>query len=80
MSAGAAMVDTMTATERKSGSRKTLIWLLVAAGVAVFIGANAHLVYVATSSQPDCIAHARIGETATGAGQFSAARSSCSSR
>jgi hypothetical protein len=60
--------------------RKTIIWLLVAAGLVALVGANVHLVYVAASSQPDCIPHARIGDATAGAGQFSAARSSCSSR
>lgn len=56
--------------------RKAIVWLAVSAGVAVLLAANAHLVYVATTSQPDCVAHARIGE---GSGeQFSAAKSSCS--
>jgi hypothetical protein len=44
--------------------------------VAVLLAANLHLVYVATTSQPECVAHARTGE---GNGQqFSAAKSSCS--
>ena len=30
---------------------------IVGAGVLVFIGANAHLVHVALSSQPDCVEH-----------------------
>ena len=32
------------------------VWLLVSAGLLLFIGANAHLVYVAFRSQPDCVA------------------------
>lgn len=72
------MIRTTTRTTPLMG-RKTIIWLLVAAGLVALAGANAHLVYVATSSQPDCMPHARIGDAA-GAGQFSAARSSCSNR
>lgn len=52
---------------------------LVLAGVAlaVILLANAHLVYVASTSQPDCVAH-RIGDTAQKeAGTFGAAKSSC---
>lgn len=39
--------------------------------------ANVHLVMVAASSQPACVAHVRSGETAIAPGGFSAARSSC---
>jgi hypothetical protein len=53
-----------------------MLWLLAATVIAAVIAANAHLVYVAIASQPDCVAHVRQGE---GAGrQFSAAQSSCS--
>lgn len=47
----------------------------VIAGVAVLIGANAHLVYVAFTSQPDCVTHLKSA-TESGDG-FRAARSSC---
>ena len=55
-------------------------WRLAAAGIAaaavlLLIGANAHLVYVALASQPDCVAHAK---TPDGKGtSYRAARSSC---
>lgn len=52
------------------------IWLLVGAVLALVIGANWHLVYVAVTSQPDCVAHVR-GGAAGGTGTFSAAKSSC---
>ncbi|MGD9843960.1 MAG: hypothetical protein AB7O60_18270 [Variibacter sp.] len=52
------------------------IWLLVGAGLALVIGANWHLVYVAVTSQPDCVAHLRGGADGA-AGSFSAAKSSC---
>ena len=58
--------------------RKTAIWiwLLVAGGMIALFGANAHLIYVATASQPACVSHVRdAGETP---GQFRAAKSSCS--
>jgi len=74
------MTGAVPVMEHKAVRRKTVIWLLVAAGLAVFVGANAHLVYVAASSQPDCIPHARAGDATAGGAQFSAARSSCSSR
>jgi len=64
------------------------IWLLVGAGLALVIGANSHLVYVAVTSQlvyvavtsqPDCVTHVR-GGTSGAAGSFSAAKSSCTPR
>jgi len=48
---------------------------LVLAGVLLFAGANAHLVYVAFATQPDCVAH--LKEPGTKAGQFRAAKSAC---
>jgi hypothetical protein len=50
-----------------------LAWLLVPAGLLLFAGANAHLVYVAFRSQPECVAHARDA----GDGGFRAAKSAC---
>ena len=61
-----------------------LNWRLVAAGIAgavlvLLVVANAHLVYVAVASQPDCVAHIKAPEkarTAEGVA-YRAARSSC---
>jgi len=50
-------------------------WVLRA---AVFIAANAHLIYVATMSQPACLTHLKQGEGDATRGLFSAAQSSCS--
>jgi len=57
---------------------RTAIWLAVAAGLALVAGANAHLVYVAVTSQPDCVAHLKSGEGDGQSGMFSAAQSDCS--
>lgn len=54
------------------------IWLAVAAGLVLVAGANAHLVYVAVTSQPDCVAHLKSGEGDGQTGMFSAAQSDCS--
>ena len=54
------------------------LWVLLAAAAAVFVAANAHLIYVATMSQPECVAHLKQGEGDAAREQFSAARSSCS--
>lgn len=56
----------------------TLLWVLFAAAVAlVFVAANAHLIYVAATSQPACLAHLKHGQGDAARGQFSAAVSSC---
>ena len=49
------------------------------AGVALLVAilANAHLVYVATTSQPACVPHVKAGGPETRAGAFSAAQPSC---
>jgi len=54
------------------------LWLLLTVAAAVLIGANAHLIYVATSSQPACVAHLKQGNGDAARGLFSAAQSSCS--
>ena len=57
---------------------RTAIWLAVAAGLVLVAGANAHLVYVAVTSEPDCVAHLKSGEGDGQSGMFSAAQSDCS--
>jgi hypothetical protein len=63
---------------KQSLTKKTVIWLAVAAGLLLIIGANTHLVYVAVTSQPECVAHLRPGEGGVQRGSFSAAQSACS--
>ena len=69
------MIGQPATTPRASRINWRLVALAIAgAGIAVLIAANAHLVYVAVVSQPDCVPH----EKATGAaGTFRAARSAC---
>jgi hypothetical protein len=55
------------------------LWVLLAVGAVVFIAANAHLIYVATMSQPACLTHLKQGEGDATRGLFSAAQSSCPS-
>lgn len=57
-------------------SRRGLVVCLIAAALALVILANVHLVYVATQSQPDCVAHLKPGAGGE-SGTFSAANSSC---
>ncbi|MBX3598554.1 MAG: hypothetical protein KF874_13370 [Rhizobiaceae bacterium] len=51
-----------------------LPWVLVPAGLLLFAGANAHLVYVAFQSQPECVEHLK---SADGDGGYRAAKSAC---
>jgi hypothetical protein len=62
-------------------SRSRLLALaLCGIALSVFVGANAHLIAVSFSSQPDCVPHLRspqAGAAQEGATQFRAAMSSC---
>jgi hypothetical protein len=57
--------------------RPRLVWPWVLLGLVLLGAANGHLVYVALTSQPDCVAHVRPGEGDPQRGVFGAARSSC---
>ncbi len=50
------------------------IWILVGAAFLIFAAANAHLVYVAFESQPECVAHST---EADGRAEFRAAKPAC---
>lgn len=64
----------MTGAVRANRSRWRIAWLLVPAGILLFAAANIHLVYVAVTSQPDCVPHLK----AAGDGQgYQAAKSAC---
>ena len=54
-----------------------LAGLIAAAGLLLFVLANTHLVYIAVTSQPDCIPHRKAGEGASDKGLFSAAKPAC---
>ncbi len=62
----------------KRPARRGIVLALALAAlvVAVFIGANAHLVYVAISSQPSCVPHMKADDQG-GTGGFRAARPAC---
>lgn len=53
------------------------MWVIASTIALVVAAANWHLVYVAVTSQPDCVSHVKLGNTATAPGAFSAAQSSC---
>lgn len=64
----------MTARTADGRRRWTSGWLLVPAGLLLVAAANAHLVYVAVTSQPDCVPH--LKEAGSG-GSYRAAKSAC---
>ena len=70
MSATAVLQDD---DDRRRSTRR-LFGMAALVLVAVLLAANAHLVYVAFSSQPDCVAHL---EDAGGPGSYRAAKSAC---
>ncbi|MEZ0223283.1 MAG: hypothetical protein ACAH83_01925 [Alphaproteobacteria bacterium] len=54
---------------------KKMALALATASCVLFFGASAHFIYLATTTQPECVAHKKTGATTeTG---FSAAKSSC---
>ncbi|WP_159952711.1 MULTISPECIES: hypothetical protein [unclassified Rhizobium] len=55
--------------------RSVSVWVVVAVVGLVLIGANAHLAYVAFSSQPDCVVH--LKDKGEAPGKFRAAKSAC---
>jgi hypothetical protein len=69
----------MNATQpalKRPRSRWT-IGLLAAGGLLLVVGANAHLLYVAVTSQPDCVPHARAGDGTAKPERFNVAKSAC---
>jgi len=53
------------------------MWVIATAIILIFAAANWHFVYVAVTSQPDCVSHLRLGNGNASHGSFSAAQSSC---
>nr|CAD6596747.1 hypothetical protein RKHAN_00377 [Rhizobium sp. Khangiran2] len=56
-------------------ARQWPLWTLVGIAVAVFVAANAHLVYIAVASDPGCVSHLKTA--GSGEGQYRAAKSAC---
>ena len=56
---------------------RLILYSSIGAGLTVLVLANAHLVYVAFASQPQCVSHMKLGEGNPQSGAFSAARSAC---
>lgn len=66
----------MAAPRRRTRIR-LIVGACIAAGLAVFVAANVHLVYVSVTSQPDCVAHAKETGSSPAGTVYRAARSSC---
>jgi uncharacterized membrane protein len=54
---------------------RPLVLTIVALATLLVLAANGHLVYVALTSQPACVAHDRTNDAA--AGRFAAAKPAC---
>ena len=67
----------MSASDETAPLRRRfpLAWMVGLGIVAVLLVANAHLVYVAFTSQPDCISHLKVPDGSDT--HFRAARSGC---
>ncbi|WP_108460450.1 hypothetical protein [Devosia naphthalenivorans] len=69
-------MTSQTGTSPRGAKRGKLIAVILAlAAVFLLLAANAHFLYVALMSQPECIAHVKPGVNVSG--QFSAAKSAC---
>jgi hypothetical protein len=75
----------MVAAEKTEGAiapqrlwrSKALAIALVAAGLATLAAANAHFLYVAIMSQPDCVPHSKVSRSAIPGGLYQAANPAC---
>jgi len=74
------MSELVTTNSGKRARMPGWVWLTLALAAAVVLAANAHLIYVATRSQPACVEHVRRGDPGAERGQYAAAQSSCSPR
>ncbi len=63
-------------TGAKPSSGRIILFAGIFSAIVLVIGANAHLVYVSVTSQPECVPHTKAGQSASPA-SFSAARSVC---
>lgn len=70
-------MSTMTAETAPRRSWRRIALLIAAAVILVFVAANAHLVYVAVTSQPDCVPHVKAIDGSVPTGSFRAAKSAC---
>lgn len=55
---------------------RPLVAAALAAGAALFLAANGHLLYVALNAQAECVEHLKVADRDT-PGTYRAAKSSC---
>lgn len=67
----------MTAATSGPWRGRALAIVLVAGGLAVFTAANAHLIWLAFKTRPDCVAHIREPGSGPPGARYAPARSSC---
>ncbi len=65
----------MSAARPWRWTSRRVVYLMIATATLLFVGANAHLLYAALNSQPDCVDHLKVGHGEAGA--FGAAQSAC---
>ncbi|MFC4351748.1 hypothetical protein ACFOW6_09365 [Fodinicurvata halophila] len=71
------MTEARHSEVRRSSRRTRLIVLLsVVAGLGLFLGANAHLLHIAFTSQPECVPHSKTAKERQGS-DYRAAKSAC---
>ncbi|MBN9025398.1 MULTISPECIES: hypothetical protein [Kaistia] len=68
-------IDSQPAVARRSPNWKWISIAIATIGILGLFGANAHLVYVALRSQPECVAHTKATDGSGSA--YSAAKSAC---
>jgi len=68
-------IDGQPAVTRRSPNWKWISIAIATIGILGLLGANAHLVYVALRSQPECVAHTKATDGSGSA--YSAAKSAC---
>lgn len=71
----------MTGAQRhgtRGGNRRIrlIVLLSVLAGLGLFLGANAHLLHVAFTSQPECVPHSKAADEGD-EDAYRAAKSAC---
>lgn len=57
------------------GKQAAVVATLIVLGLAIFLGANVHLLYVAIESDSECVPH--LKDRADGQGEYRAAKSAC---
>lgn len=54
---------------------KKMAWAVAVLSCSIFFGASAHFIYLASTTQPECVTHKKTGDNSDK--EFSAAKSSC---